>query len=46
MDVAEIDEVGVGGDGNCEDETVGRSLSKNLNRAMGYLTPNARQTFT
>ena len=42
-------EVGsIGGGGNCENETVERSLliSKNLNRAIGYLTPNAKQAFT
>ena len=46
MDVAEVDEVGVGGGGNREDETVGRSPSKNSNRATGYLIPNTRQAFT
>ena len=44
IDVAEIDEAGVGG-GDCEDKTVERSPSKNSNRAMGYLTPNARRVF-
>ena len=46
IDVAEVDEVGVGGGGDCEDETVGRSPSKNLNGATGYLTPDARRAFT
>ena len=46
LDVAEVDEVGVGGGGDREDETVGRSPSKNSNGATGYLTPNARQAFT
>ena len=46
IDVAEINEVGVGNDHNCEEKTVGRSLSKNLNRVTGYLTPDARQIFT
>ena len=46
MDVAEVDEVGVGVGGDCEDETARRSPSKNLNGATGYLTPNARQAFT
>ena len=34
-------------DGDCENETVKRSplISKNLNRATGYLTPNAKQAF-
>ena len=32
--------------GDCKDEMVKRSLSKNLNEATGYLTPDARQTFT
>ena len=36
------------GDGdNCEDEMVVKSIcSKNLNRAINYLTPNAKQVFT
>ena len=46
MNVAEVDEVGVGGGGDRKDKMVGRSPSKNLNRATGYLTPNARQAFT
>ena len=45
MDVAEVDEIGVSGGGDREDETVGKS-PKNLNGATGYLTPNARQAFT
>ena len=45
MDVAEVDEVGIGDSGNCEDETVGRSPYKNLNKATGYLIPDARQAF-
>ena len=46
MDVAEVDEVGVGGGGDREDKTVRRSLLKNLNRATVYLTPDARRAFT
>ena len=46
IDVAEVDEFEVGGANDCEDETVRRSLSKNLNRATGYLTPNVKQTVT
>ena len=46
MDVAKYDKVDIGGSGDCKDKTVGRSPSKNLNGAMGYLTPNARQVFT
>ena len=46
MDVAEVDKVGVGGGDNRENETVKKSLSKNLNGATGYLVLNARQTFT
>ena len=42
MDMAEVDEVGVGDGGDPEDETVGKSSSKNSNGATGYLTPNAR----
>ena len=45
IDVAEFNEVDIGG-GDCEDETVEKSLSKNLNRATGYFTPAARSTFT
>ena len=45
IDVTEIDEVGVDGGGDHENKTVGRSLSKNSNRATNYLTPNARQAF-
>ena len=46
MDMAEVGEVDVGCGGDCEDETVRRSPSKNLNGATGYLTPEARQAFT
>ena len=46
LDVAEVDEVGVGGGGDRKDETVGRSPSKNSNGATGYLTPDARRAFT
>ena len=44
--MAENDEVGVGSDGDREDKT-GKRLphSKNLDRAKGYLTPNAGQAF-
>ena len=45
IDVVEFEEIGVGDD-NCEDEMVGRSSSKNLNGATGYLTPDAKQVFT
>ena len=45
IDVAEIDEVG-GGGSDRQDKMVKRSPSKNSNKAMGYLTPNARQVFT
>ena len=33
-------------DGDCEDETVEKSLSKSSNRAIGYLIPDTRQAFT
>ena len=39
--MAEDAKVGSGGS-DCEDETVEKSPSKNLNRAMGYLTLDAR----
>ena len=42
MDVAEVDEVDVGGGSDRKDKTVVRSLLKNSNGATGYLTPNAR----
>ena len=46
IDVAERNEIGIVGDGgNCEDKTIKTSLSKNLNRAIGYLTPKARLAF-
>ena len=46
MDVAKIDEVGVGSGDDCEDKKVERLLSKNSNRATGYLTSDTRQAFT
>ena len=46
IDVAKVDEAGISAKGDCEDETVERLPSKNLNRATGYLTPNARRAFT
>ena len=46
IDVAEVDEVGIGGSGDCKDETVGKSPSKTSNGATGYLTPNTRRAFT
>ena len=45
VNVAEDAEVGVGSN-NREDETVGRSPSKNSNGVTSYLTPDARQVFT
>ena len=47
--MAEDVEVGsVGYGGNCEDKTVKKLplISKNLNKAMNYLTPNAKRAFT
>ena len=47
MDVAESDEIGGGSGSDCEDGTAKRSSrSKNLNKATGYLTPDARRAFT
>ena len=45
--VAEDAEVSSIGGSNCEDETVKRSplTSKNSNRAIGYLTPDAKRAF-
>ena len=47
INMAKVDktDVGVGG-GEYKDETVGRLPSKNSNRAIGYLTSDARQAFT
>ena len=46
--MAENAEVGSVGGGNFEDETIKRSpvISKNLNRATGYLTLEAKLAFT
>ena len=47
--MADDAEVGsVGGSGNCEDETVKKLplTSKNSNRVINYLTPDAKQAFT
>ena len=47
MQLAEHDEFGIIGDVvDCEDKIVERLLSKNSNRAIGYLTPKARLIFT
>ena len=46
IDVVEVDKIGVSNGGDYEDETVGRSLSENLNKAMLYPTSNAKQVFT
>ena len=43
--MAEDAEVG-SGDDDCDNETIKKSPSKNLNGATGYLTPDARQAFT
>ena len=46
IDVAEVDKVSIGDGNYYEDKMVGRSPSKKLNRAIDYLTPDARQTFS
>ena len=46
INAAEVDEVAIGGGGDRKDETVRKSLSKNLNVATGYLTLDNRQAFT
>ena len=47
LSIAKDVEVGsIGGNGDCEDETVKKSPSKNSNGVMGYLTPKARLAFT
>ena len=38
-------EVNSGIGSNCQDKKVKKSLSKNLNRTIDYLTPNAKQIF-
>ena len=46
IDVAEYDEIATIDSGSdCENETVKRSSSKNLNRTTAYLTPKARLAF-
>ena len=45
IDVAQVDEIAVGG-GDCKDEMFERSLFKNFNKAIGYLSPKARLSFT
>ena len=42
INVAEVDKIGVVGDGDCEDKMVVKLPSKNLKGATGYLTPNVR----
>ena len=47
--ITEDAEIGsIGGNGNCENETVKRSplTFKNSNGATGYLTPDAKRAFT
>ena len=47
MDIAECNAISiVCGSGDHKDETVEKSPSKNLNGAIGYLTPKARLVFT
>ena len=45
MNVAEVNEVVISGD-DCKNETVGKSLPKNLNGTIGYLTLDAKWAFT
>ena len=45
MDVAEVDKVGIGDSGDCEDEIIQKLPSKNLNKTTGYLILDARQAF-
>ena len=46
MDVTKVDKIGISGGGDCEDKTVGKSLSKTSNRATGCLISDARQAFS
>ena len=46
IDVARFDNIDIGiSSSDCEDKTVKRSISKNLNKATGYLTPDASWAF-
>ena len=45
IDITEANEIGVNSGGNCEDETVGKSPSKNSNKATNYLISDARLAF-
>ena len=46
IDIAEDDEIDNNHNGNYKDKTVKKLLlPKNLNRVIGYLTPNAKQIF-
>ena len=47
MDVVESNQVDIGNSGDYKDDMAKKSLLlKNLNWAIDYLTPNAKQTFT
>ena len=46
INVAKVDEVGIGGDGDSEDTNVRKYLSKNSKGVIDYLTPDTRQAFT
>ena len=47
VDVDEDYKVNISGSGsNYKDKTIKKSPFKNLNRAIGYLTPEARLAFT
>ena len=43
INIAEVNKIGIGvSSDDHKDETIGRLLSKNLHKATGYLTSNAR----
>ena len=44
--MAESSKIGIGNNDNCENKTVKKSLTKNSNAAISYLTPNAKQVLT
>ena len=46
IDMAEVNEIGVGDGDDHEDKTIKRLLSKNLNKATSCQSSNARQAFT
>ena len=46
IDILKNDKIGLSGGSNYEYEMVAKSLSKNSNKAISYLTLNGKQAFT